>query len=534
MRDELIFGTVQPFASIFVYKCEGVKEMRCYKALRTLLIVVMIGVVSLSMMGNIVVNANEQDNVKKRFLHLDADVKVVGVYEDSVSVKVTIYLENQGYMPVDLMFNTSQKFDFSIKNDKFSYYYGKDKMFLQVIVPLTIRPGEKIELGTDVVKVPYGTYDFYAYLACDRDIDLDGVIVLRRGDVQVADSVLMLYKDIYSSLAIVSDVKYYIVSSKGTVDIDFYIVNRSSSTLTVSDFSMGLSVISARGPYLSYISDYDEGQYLSVITGTLTLAPGERQLVATFRWDGVANVRDGKGYDMQGEQKYVPYYIVSMVNEAFRVTVSSVVVDVPRGLYRLVIPMYHVDDFKFVDIPDWLKTYIDEVGVKVVNEFLLPVYNKGVIFSQYGTRQQVLWGVFRLSYLEPTAVTSPVFTDVDVSHFMVSVLATLKESGVVKGYPDGTVGLGREVTRAEAVTFMIRYLENVHGIGFDNMKRRCKEFSDIKGNEWYAKYVCYAQWVGIVDGYPDGTFRPMELVTVAELTKMLGALYTYVKSGSNH
>jgi len=285
-----------------------VEEMRYSKFLKTFLIVVVIGVMSLSMMGNIVVNAGYQDDAKKQFLHLDADVRVIGVYEDGVSVKVTIYLENHGHMPVDLVFNTSQKFDFYIKNDVFAYYFGKDKMFLQVIVPLTVEPGERIELGADIVKLPYGTYDFHAYLACDRNINIDGVIVLKRGEVEVGESVLELHRDIYNSLAIVADVKYYIVPSDGTVDIDFYIVNRYSSTLTISDFSMDLSVISARGPYLSYISEYDEGQYLSVITGTLTLAPGRRQRVATFRWDGVANVREGKVQDMQEEKKYALLY----------------------------------------------------------------------------------------------------------------------------------------------------------------------------------------------------------------------------------
>lgn len=48
--------------------------------------------------------------------------------------------------------------------------------------------------------------------------------------------------------------------------------------------------------------------------------------------------------------------------------------------------------------------------------------------------------------------------------------------------------------------------------------RNC--FSDI-GNEWYAKYVCYALEKKWVLGYPDGTFRPEQTVTRAEAIKML-------------
>ena len=40
-------------------------------------------------------------------------------------------------------------------------------------------------------------------------------------------------------------------------------------------------------------------------------------------------------------------------------------------------------------------------------------------------------------------------------------------------------------------------------------------FSDV-GEEWFAPYVCYAQWAGWIEGYADGTFKPAQTVNKAE------------------
>lgn len=48
--------------------------------------------------------------------------------------------------------------------------------------------------------------------------------------------------------------------------------------------------------------------------------------------------------------------------------------------------------------------------------------------------------------------------------------------------------------------------------------RRC--FSDINPREWYAAYVCTAKLRTIVKGYPDGTFQPGQAMNWAEAIKM--------------
>ncbi len=45
-------------------------------------------------------------------------------------------------------------------------------------------------------------------------------------------------------------------------------------------------------------------------------------------------------------------------------------------------------------------------------------------------------------------------------------------------------------------------------------------FRDVK-DEWFATYVCYAEAEGLVQGYKDKTFHPGDSVTVAEALKIL-------------
>lgn len=47
------------------------------------------------------------------------------------------------------------------------------------------------------------------------------------------------------------------------------------------------------------------------------------------------------------------------------------------------------------------------------------------------------------------------------------------------------------------------------------------EFSDTSANEWYAKYLIKAKSLQIVGGYPDGTFKPTQTVNLVENLKML-------------
>jgi len=95
----------------------------------------------------------------------------------------------------------------------------------------------------------------------------------------------------------------------------------------------------------------------------------------------------------------------------------------------------------------------------------------------------------------------------------------LTELGVVKGYPDGSYKPENIVTRAEMAVIVISAL------GLKDYAVGTSSFKDMAGYDWAQGYVAYAQSLGVINGYPDGTFKPGKTVSYDEAATMLvGAL----------
>ena len=104
------------------------------------------------------------------------------------------------------------------------------------------------------------------------------------------------------------------------------------------------------------------------------------------------------------------------------------------------------------------------------------------------------------------------YTDVDADAWYNNAVSTLSNAGILNGYEDGTFQPDGNITRAEFATITARFFEATYE-GEDL-------FSDIAGH-WAADYINQAANAGIVDGYPDGTFRPQQNITRAEAMTMV-------------
>ncbi|MDR1589678.1 MAG: InlB B-repeat-containing protein [Oscillospiraceae bacterium] len=87
----------------------------------------------------------------------------------------------------------------------------------------------------------------------------------------------------------------------------------------------------------------------------------------------------------------------------------------------------------------------------------------------------------------------------------------------VYGYPDGLVKPERSLTRAEASAVFFRLLSEGYRAG---VLSHTNEFTDVAPGEWFNTEVSTLVRSGILTGYPDGTFRPNDSVTRAELAAM--------------
>ena len=83
----------------------------------------------------------------------------------------------------------------------------------------------------------------------------------------------------------------------------------------------------------------------------------------------------------------------------------------------------------------------------------------------------------------------------------------------VVGYENGEVQPQNSITRAEVAAIFFRLLED--GIRSENFTHQ-NDFSDVAADAWYCSSVSTLSRMGIIAGYPDGTFRPNAPITRAE------------------
>ncbi len=110
-------------------------------------------------------------------------------------------------------------------------------------------------------------------------------------------------------------------------------------------------------------------------------------------------------------------------------------------------------------------------------------------------------------------------TDID-SHWAKEKIVFLAEKNIMSGWrgnymPDNTI------TRAEFVTLTVKALNT-------SVKTGKTDFSDVEENKYYAPYIKTAYDLGIISGYPDGTFKPLSPITREEAMIVLSRAFGFL------
>lgn len=95
------------------------------------------------------------------------------------------------------------------------------------------------------------------------------------------------------------------------------------------------------------------------------------------------------------------------------------------------------------------------------------------------------------------------------------------------GYEDGTVRPNGSISRAEVATVLFRLLKD--DVRMQNLTKD-NAYSDVSDTAWYAAAVSTLSKMGIISGYPDGTFRPNAPITRAEFAAMIARFDETAKS----
>lgn len=107
------------------------------------------------------------------------------------------------------------------------------------------------------------------------------------------------------------------------------------------------------------------------------------------------------------------------------------------------------------------------------------------------------------------------FGDVSASHWGRGYIESLAETGIAVGYPDETFGPDQPVTRAQMAVLLVR----AAGLSQQAEAHRSGRtpFQDDEAiPAWARGEVVVALEQGLITGFTDGTFRPLEPVTRAE------------------
>ena len=123
-----------------------------------------------------------------------------------------------------------------------------------------------------------------------------------------------------------------------------------------------------------------------------------------------------------------------------------------------------------------------------------------------------------------TNISFAQFTDVNWDTLYKDGVNLLKENNIVKGYSDGSFGIGKNISRSEMLKILVEskfLIENTNTELLDEYQNQnC--FQDVSSNQWFAKYVCWAKENQWINGYNNGTeFRPNNQVTLVEALKMM-------------
>ena len=100
------------------------------------------------------------------------------------------------------------------------------------------------------------------------------------------------------------------------------------------------------------------------------------------------------------------------------------------------------------------------------------------------------------------------FTDVPKGYWAANYIGYMQQFGIITGYSDGSFRPDAPVTRAEFATIASR---------FEKLTEGSKNFTDVPSTYWAAMYINFAATRGWVTGYADGTFKPENPITRAEV-----------------
>lgn len=237
-----------------------------------------------------------------------------------------------------------------------------------------------------------------------------------------------------------------------------------------------------------------QGKALAGATFVLEDSRGREAYQATSNTSGTVRFTDvSSGTYTLLEKKAPEGYVLS--NEAYTLTVSGSRVTMNGKAYSPV-------------------TFVNHKAAELnrTDHFIFLVgYTDGTFGPERDmTRAEVTTMFARLltEQIEADKTYSNPFSDVPKGCWAANYIGHMQQFGIITGYSDGSFRPDAPVTRAEFAAIASR---------FEKLTEGSKSFADVPDTYWAARYIDFAATRGWVTGYSDGTFKPEDPITRAEV-----------------
>lgn len=270
--------------------------------------------------------------------------------------------------------------------------------------------------------------------------------------------------------------------------------------------------------------DTDEEEGFDILTGVVAL-------FNTFDEDQIENLKivlaheDIELYDEDADEAEDPAdegsgKHTSSTGSNKRPTTSNV----DKG-FKVEEPTYDTSRalFNDVDADSWAVPYIMNMSERRI--FI--GYEDGSFKPNVGiTRQEIAVAMIRALGYEAdagmAAGSSTGFADNDaIAEWARGAVNLAVEMGIFTGYDDGEFKPNKTISRQELMAVVMRLAE-------DTTTSASMNYADAGDIHGYAKdYVGKATTLGMINGYPDGTFQPLNDITRAEAAKILYTAFEY-------
>lgn len=163
------------------------------------------------------------------------------------------------------------------------------------------------------------------------------------------------------------------------------------------------------------------------------------------------------------------------------------------------------------DIVFFEKTYdkagVTHVGIYIGDNQFISATNSGIKIDSLGSSYwgPKYYGAKRIIEQTPSGE----FADVSKDHPAYAAIHTLSDQKIINGFQDQTFLPDNPVTRGQAAAIINRVLKNEPA--------NINSFRDVASSNPFAKDIAAVKEIGIISGFSDGTFRPNDYMTKAEM-----------------